>query len=100
MNNWKLALLAAMVATVLAACSKEAPKHEDVRPVRTVVVQPASIATGASYSGEVKARRESQLGFRLAGQIIERYVEVGQAVKAGQALMKLDPRDVALQQAS
>ncbi|HEY9101327.1 efflux RND transporter periplasmic adaptor subunit [Chitinimonas sp.] len=100
MNNWKLALLAAVVATALAACSKEAPKHEDVRPVRTVVVQPASIATGASYSGEVKARRESQLGFRLAGQIIERYVEVGQAVKAGQALMKLDPRDVALQQAS
>ncbi|GAB3259313.1 efflux RND transporter periplasmic adaptor subunit [Chitinimonas naiadis] len=99
MNKTNLALLATAVA-VLSACGKQAAQYEDVRPVRTTVVQPAGIATGSSYSGEVRARRESALGFRLAGQVVERYVEVGQAVKAGQPLMRLDARDVALQQAS
>ncbi|WP_374538765.1 efflux RND transporter periplasmic adaptor subunit [Chitinimonas taiwanensis] len=99
MKQFKLALSMAALA-VLAACGKTAQPYEEIRPVRTVVVKPESIATGASYSGEVRARRESQLGFRLSGQILARYVELGDAVKAGQPLLKLDARDVALQQAA
>lgn len=99
MMKRNLALLLA-VATALAACGKTETRYEDVRPVRTVVVKPDGIATTASYSGEVRARREAQLGFRLAGQVVERYVELGQTVKAGQPLLRLDGRDVALQQAS
>ncbi|QDQ26422.1 efflux RND transporter periplasmic adaptor subunit [Chitinimonas arctica] len=94
-----LALLLA-IGSALAACGKTEAKYEDVRPVRTTVVQPTGIATGASYSGEVRARRESQLAFRLPGQVLERYVELGQSVKAGQALLRLDARDVVLQQAT
>lgn len=94
-------LILLMAAAGLAgACSKPAPKHEDIRPVRTMVVKPAALASSARYSGEVRARRETSLSFRLGGQIVARHVEVGDTVKAGQPLFKLDSRDVALQQSA
>jgi membrane fusion protein, multidrug efflux system len=45
------------------------------------------------YAGEIRARVESQLGFRVAGKIISRAVGPGQRVKAGQVLARLDPQD-------
>ena len=50
-----------------------------------------------SYSGEVRARIETTLGFRVAGKIVERRVDVGAAVKAGQVLARLDAADAGLQ---
>ncbi len=55
--------------------------------------------TERSYSGEVRARIETTLGFRIAGKIIERRADVGMAVKAGQVLARLDPADAGLQAA-
>ena len=57
----------------------------------------ATEGTLRSYSGEVRARIEATLGFRVAGKIVERRVDVGQAVKAGQVLARLDPTDAGLQ---
>ncbi len=48
------------------------------------------------FAGEVRARVESRLSFRVAGKIERRLVEVGQRVKAGQVLAQLDPRDLQL----
>ena len=47
----------------------------------------------ASYTGDVRARWESALGFRVPGKIVARLVEVGQQVKKGQVLARLDPED-------
>ena len=55
--------------------------------------------TDRSYSGEVRARIETTLGFRIAGKIIERRADVGKAVKRGQVLARLDPADAGLQAA-
>jgi multidrug efflux system membrane fusion protein len=52
------------------------------------------------YSGDVHARFESQLGFRVAGKIKTRFVDVGNHVEAGQAIAELDPLDLKLQVAS
>jgi RND family efflux transporter MFP subunit len=52
---------------------------------------------GANYSGEIRARYESQLGFRTGGKIVARLVEVGSHVKRGQPLMQLDPAQETLQ---
>ncbi|WP_269531274.1 efflux RND transporter periplasmic adaptor subunit [Chitinimonas sp. BJYL2] len=93
-------LIGVAVTLALAACGKQVATHENIRPVRTVVVKPESLALGATYSGEIRARRESALAFRIPGQIVERFVEVGQQVKAGQALLRIDARDVVLQQAT
>jgi RND family efflux transporter MFP subunit len=83
---------------VLAGCSP-APtdKHEEIRPVRTVVAGHSAQAVGATYSGEIRARYESQLGFRTGGKIVARLVEVGSHVKRGQPLMQLDAAQETLQ---
>ncbi len=87
---WLLAL-----ALSLAACS-EAPAPADVRPV--LVVQASSGEIGyEAFAGEVHAREEPQLAFRIAGKISRRLVDAGARVKAGQALAELDPADVRLQ---
>ena len=44
--------------------------------------------------GDVRARYESRLGFRVGGKIVERRVDVGASVKDGQVLMRLDPQDL------
>ncbi|MDK2126297.1 efflux RND transporter periplasmic adaptor subunit [Parachitinimonas caeni] len=92
-----VAVLAA--ASLLTACKPDAP-YEDVRPVRTEIVKAGEVAMGASYSGEVRARRETRMGFRVNGKIAARLVEVGQSVKAGQPLLRLDPQDASLSQAA
>ena len=87
-----------MAALALAACSPAAqPEHEDVRPVRTVVAGESPGTVGATYSGEIRARYESQLGFRTGGKIVARLVDVGARVKRGQVLFRLDPTQEALQ---
>jgi RND family efflux transporter MFP subunit len=48
------------------------------------------------FTGVVAARVQSNLGFRVAGKIVERLVNVGQAVKAGQPLMRIDETDLRL----
>ncbi|WP_416051842.1 efflux RND transporter periplasmic adaptor subunit [Cupriavidus basilensis] len=57
-------------------------------------------SVGATYSGEIRARYESQLGFRTAGKIVARMVEVGSHVKRGQLLFQLDPTQETLQVAA
>jgi RND family efflux transporter MFP subunit len=65
-----------------------------------VVVGRSNGTIGANYSGEIRARYESQLGFRTAGKIVARMVEVGSHVKRGQPLLQLDPTQEALQVAA
>jgi multidrug efflux system membrane fusion protein len=83
-------------ALLLAACSKDEPKIEDVRPVRALVLAEGGGGASAEFSGEVRPRIESRLGFRVAGKITARNVDVGANVKKGEVLMQLDPQDLKL----
>jgi multidrug efflux system membrane fusion protein len=95
----RLAVLVA--AALVAGCSAKSPeKAEDVRPVRSMVVARTVGSVGAVYPGEVRARHESKLGFRAGGRVAQRLVEVGQHVKAGQVLMRLDPEQEVLRNTS
>jgi RND family efflux transporter MFP subunit len=89
-------LAAAVTALLLGACSRSAPPEEPVRSVKVLTVGLSAFESGVEYAGEVKARVESRLGFRVAGKITQRTAEVGQRVKAGQLLAQLDPRDYQL----
>jgi membrane fusion protein, multidrug efflux system len=91
--------LIAAAAVLLAACSKPPERTEDIRPVRAVVLQSSDVDVDAEFSGEVRARYQSQLGFRVPGKIVARKVDVGTVVRKGQALMQLDPQDLRLGQA-
>ncbi|RJG07931.1 efflux RND transporter periplasmic adaptor subunit [Noviherbaspirillum cavernae] len=84
---------------VLGGCSKEIAKTEDIRPVRAIQLSAENANIAAEFSGEVRARIESRLGFRVGGKIVERKVDVGAVVKRGQPLMQLDPQDLRLAQA-
>ncbi len=84
------------VAALVAGCSRTAPPEEPVRSVKVMTVGLGAFESGLEYAGEVRARVESRLGFRVAGKITKRSVEVGQRVKAGQLLAQLDPKDYQL----
>lgn len=83
-------------ALLLVACSKPAPPPEPIRAVKVVTVGLDSIQSGSEYAGEVRARVESRLGFRVGGKIVRRQAETGQRVKVGQVLAQLDPQDFKL----
>ena len=89
--NYRTVALAISAASLLAGCSR-APvaEHEEVRAVRTMIAGQVNGTVGANYSGEIRARYESQLGFRVGGKITARLVEVGSHVKRGQPLLQLD----------
>ena len=95
-----VSLTAAALALLLAGCSDQAPKAEDIRPVRAIVLTANDIAINAEFPGEVRARVESRLGFRVGGKITVRKVDTGTVVKKGQVLMQLDPQDLRLSQAA
>lgn len=81
---------------LLTACGQEAAPPAAPRPALVVQPQPAG-ASADSYPGEVRARFEPELAFRIAGKVSKRLVEEGQRVNAEQALAELDPQDVRLQ---
>lgn len=85
---------------LLAGCSEPPPPPAAPKLVRTLTVGVGDAAldgTQRSYSGEVRARIETTLGFRVAGKVVERRADLGQAVKVGQVLARLDPADAGLQ---
>lgn len=95
----RLALFALANACLLIGCSRPPAPVEEIRPVRAIRVSADNIDTVAEFSGEVRPRIESRLGFRVGGKIIARKVEIGSMVKRGQILMQLDPQDLKLAQA-
>ena len=94
----RLHLMPLVVVSVLAACSKPAPAPEPVRAVRTLNVQAGSASLQHDYPAEVRARAESRPAFRVGGLLVKRLVNVGDVVKAGQALAQIDAGDLRLGQ--
>jgi RND family efflux transporter MFP subunit len=92
MKFWPL-----LVLPFLLACGEKAPPPEthDTGPklVKAMKVGAGKTAGEDAYSGEVRARIEASLGFRVGGKLVERLVDVGAQVKAGQPLARLDAAD-------
>jgi multidrug efflux system membrane fusion protein len=82
--------------TALAACAKTEPAADPVRAVRTMTVSPQTAGGTYEYAGEIRARIESRLSFRVGGKMLKRMVDLGDIVKAGQLLAQLDAQDLRL----
>lgn len=80
-----------LAAGLLAACSKAPEAEPQPRPVRLMTAGDSRFAPAMELSGEIRARVESGLGFRVPGKISARRVELGQRVKKGQELARIDP---------
>ncbi len=89
-------LLALLSCAWLVACSKPEPVAEPIRAVKVLTVGAVSGTATIEFAGEVRPRIESRLGFRVAGKIISRRVEVGQRVQSGQLLADIDAQDYRL----
>lgn len=85
-----------LLLALLAACGKAPAPPERPRPVMVVRPQPAD-GIGAAYAGEVRAREESALAFRVGGNLVERRVDVGDRVRRGDLLAVLDAGDLRAQ---
>ena len=92
---------AALVLRPQAAVSSEQGAAGETDPrlgpqlVQIAVAKPAGAAERA-FTGIISARVQSNLGFRVPGKVIERFVDAGQDVRAGQPLMRLDQKDLDL----
>jgi RND family efflux transporter MFP subunit len=91
-------VLGGLLPLALAACS-EATSSVDPRtesPLVRLAPVEAPVQGERSFTGVVAARVQSDLGFRVAGKVLERLVDPGQAVRRGQPLMRIDPTDLRL----
>jgi RND family efflux transporter MFP subunit len=92
---------AAVIFGPAAAISREPDRAAQLDPrqgsqlVQIAVAKPA-VASERTFTGTIAARVQSNLGFRVPGEVVERLVDVGQEVHAGQPLMRLDQKDLAL----
>lgn len=86
-----------LAAALLAGCQEQAHHQADagpvIRPVRTVTVQPQTFRLSETATGTIEARADADLGFRIAGKLVERKVDVGDRVRAGDLLARLDDQD-------
>ena len=90
------ALAVTLSVAVLVGCSKPEPAPEPVRSVKVLTVAPSTYQATHEFSGEVRPRIESRLGFRIPGKIVRRQAEAGQRVKPGDVLAQIDPQDYRL----
>jgi RND family efflux transporter MFP subunit len=84
------------VAAAASACTAKTEAPETIRPVLTQVVTPGAVAARDVYSGELRARHETDLGFRVGGKLVTRAVDAGARVTRDQVLARLDPEDAHL----
>jgi RND family efflux transporter MFP subunit len=91
---WSIAW--ATVLVMLAGCKVERPSVEAPTPVRVQRIAVETAAEARAYTGVVRARYETDLGFRVAGKIVERLVNIGDRVDKDQVLARLDPTDYRL----
>jgi multidrug efflux system membrane fusion protein len=97
MNAFRSTCVAVVaLAFLLAGCTDKSPAETPTRPAMVAQVT-AGVPVGALFAGEVRARYEPALAFRVSGKIIRREVDVGDHVRAGQVLASLDAVDLELQ---
>ncbi len=94
--SWRFAVACLALGSssfLLSGCQKPAPAQEPLRSVKVLTVGESGSGYDLAFSGEVRARVESNLAFRVAGKLVSRPAELGQRVTAGQLLAQIDPED-------
>ncbi len=85
--------VAVLCALILSGCDQAPAPAEDIRPVRTLVAEVKEFGVVMEGVGEIRARLESDLGFRIGGKIVERPVNASDQVRRGALLARIDDED-------
>jgi RND family efflux transporter MFP subunit len=88
-----VAVILIFLAANIAGCDESAPPSPEPRPVRTVTIEGGAEGETVSLTGQVRAKDEASLAFRLDGRMIERPVNVGDVLNGGQVVARLDPQN-------
>ena len=89
-----LLLWTAVLAATLAACRPEPePQPPEIRPVRAVTIEKRDTSVPVVLSGSIQAEDQAPLAFRISGRMIARTVNVGDRVRAGQVVARLDTQN-------
>ncbi len=87
-----VALSACALLALLTACRPvEEPEAEPIRPVRVTTIETREGGESVTLTGRIEAQDEASLSFRVGGRMIERLVNVGDRVRAGQVVARLEP---------
>ncbi|MDG0831552.1 efflux RND transporter periplasmic adaptor subunit [Roseateles saccharophilus] len=89
-----------LLSALMSGCGKQAAAPEPERAVRTQLVSASTAGASHEYAAEVKPRIESRLSFRVGGKLLSRAVNLGDTVKAGQLLARIDGQDLKLAEAA
>ena len=90
----RIAVLASAMAMLLAACRPEQePPAPEIRPVRAVTIEKRDTSVPVVLTGSIQAEDQAPLAFRIAGRMIERTVNLGDRVRAGQVVARLDTQN-------
>ena len=93
-------LVALVMFAVLVAgpgCKEEPVEEVMIRPVRYTVVESSDTARERTFSGVARAGESSRLSFQVSGRVLEVPVDVGDRVKKGQTIARVDPSDFELE---
>jgi RND family efflux transporter MFP subunit len=90
-SKWTVGL---SLLALLGGCGAEKPTEKERPRVRVQAVSTTDFAPSVTLTGDVQARVQTELSFRVGGKIIQRSVDVGQRVSAQQVLARLDPKDL------
>lgn len=88
-----LCLACSLSIAILAGCSREDTKNRASLAVKVRTVELVDYAPKFMLTGEISARAQSDLSFRVTGRIIERKVDVGAHVDSDEILARLDPKE-------
>lgn len=91
MSKFQIVALTA-ISVALAACDHPPAPAQQARPVRAVVAQFSNGGETLSFTGQIRARDEVNLAFRLDGRVVERLVNVGDSVAANQVIGRINPQ--------
>ena len=92
MSKCGIPLAVLLIAAAVSGCDKPAPPAAQARPVRTVIVEQRAGGEIVSLTGQIRAKDQAGLAFRLDGRMTERLVNVGDIVAPGQIVARLDPQ--------
>lgn len=93
MKSVLLTAILVVGAVALSSCEKQVASEPEPRLVEIVLAKAEPIAKTSSITGEIAARVQSDLSFSISGRIVERFVNVGAAVRAGQVIARIDPQE-------
>ncbi len=92
---WKILGFVSVVLILISVggCAEEEPEREIIRPVRAAKVEDVAGLQARGFPGRARATQEIDLAFRVSGPLITRPVNVGDQVKEGGVVARIDPRD-------